>query len=608
MFQVSIFNNNIEISIHEPSADKEAPHILTMPFKESLSKAEELSFLIPIGNPGYNLINALKTRVKITDTRDNKVIFSGRVIPFKSSMTNAGEFLKEVTCEGAMNYLNDTNTRRWNFTNKSPEQILSYILQQHNAKVDISKQISIGLIEVTQPITIDTNHESTLNAIITKIRNILGGDIRVRETNNILYLDYLIAQGSNNNVEVKLGYNLKDMMVEYDPLDMVNRAVMLGYGEGINQLGIESVNSGLEYIEDSISVAEYGVIECVITNKDLQNASTLKAYGQTVLNEKKQIKLAYIISQLDLSVLVGHNNEKFELGDTLHSLCSVMEIDVYDRVVERERDLILSPWNPLLTISTRPITLSDQIIDLKLRNQTLENAPQGSTCIFPYPKDGNIDATHPMNFDLDIPKETININKVYLNLHGRKYRADSKAIVGGGGSTATSSDGGGYTNTYTSQVLDWYQDGGGWKAPSQSMNYNFANLNLSTMLYVVVPAIDNNLPGGKQSSSFLDLWEMDHRHKVAISIPTHGHSVVIPIHGHDISFGIYESTYPNNVRIKINGIDFGVNYGDGTNEINQMDLDITPFVNIGNNKIEISTTQNGRIEAIIYSQIFIQSK
>jgi len=63
-----------------------------------------------------------------------------------------------------------------------------------------------------------------------------------------------------------------------------------------------------------------------------------------------------------------------------------------------------------------------------------------------------------------------------------------------------------------------------------------------------------------------------------------------------------------NTKIKINGVDIGVNYGDGTAEIDQYDLDITPHINIGNNKIEISTEQNGRIEAVIYAQIFIQSK
>ena len=41
-----------------------------------------------------NLINGLKTRVKVIDTRDNSIVFSGRVIPLKSNMAN-GAFQKE---------------------------------------------------------------------------------------------------------------------------------------------------------------------------------------------------------------------------------------------------------------------------------------------------------------------------------------------------------------------------------------------------------------------------------------------------------------------------------------------------------------------------------
>ena len=50
-----------------------------------------------------------------------------------------------------------------------------------------------------------------------------------------------------------------------------------------------------------------------------------------------------------------------------------MNMDVYARVIEREMDLIISPWDTKLVISTRPITLSDQMTSLKQRNMTLEN-------------------------------------------------------------------------------------------------------------------------------------------------------------------------------------------------------------------------------------------
>jgi phage minor structural protein len=588
VYQVSIFNGGQETVIHYPTAEKEAPHILSAQFKETLSQAEQLTLSIPYGNPGYNLIQGLKTKVRIYDTRDNSVIFSGRVIPTKDGMSSDGKFTNQVACEGAMNYLVDSQTRRWEFINKNPREILQFLLDMHNEKVDSERKIYLGIVEVTQPITISTNYESTLNAIVTKVRNILGGDLRVQERNGLLYLDYLIAQGNNNEVEIRLGYNAKEFIREYDPTDIISRGIVLGYGEGVNQLDITKVNGGLEYIDNPEAIEKYGIIEGLITNKDIQNADTLKLYGQTVLNEKKQPKLSYSQSSLDLSVLTGHENEKYELGDTLHTIIDFMSVDVYGRVVERERDLINYPWDPKLTISTRPITLTDQIIQLKQRNLTLENAPQGSTCIFPLIKAENTDPTLPIEFDLDIPKECININRVYINLHGRKYRAYEKGIIGGS-STKSVTGGGGYQD---GSVLE-----------NTTVEPTWTSSTLSTQnAYAVDFGAD-----GKTHQHNISKNMLQHTHMFGIKLSNHTHDIS-HTHANTLEFDIYESTYPKNVKVKVNGTDIGVNFGDGNSAFDQYDIDITDKVVVGNNKIEISTERNGRIDAIVYSQIFIQSK
>lgn len=585
MYEVSIFNDGVETLIHSINPNKEAPHLLKIPFKESLSMPEVLSFLIPCQNQGYELIEGLLTYVKVTDTRDNSTIFNGRVIPIRANMTNEGKFYKEVVCEGALAFFNDTQTRRWNLQNKTPTEALTYLLDQHNSKVDDMRKIFLGNVDIYQAITINTNYETTLNTIISKIKNILGGDLRVRETDGLLYLDYLQSIGNDNGVKIQLGYNMKDLIEEYDPTDIVTRLIPLGYGEGINQLGITSVNSGIDYIDNSISMDKYGVIEGVATNKDIQEANTLKIYGSTILELKKQPKLTISSSSLDLSVLTGHESEKYSYGDTLRIVNDVMNIDVFARVIEREFDL-LTPWNPQITISTRPISLTDQIIELKQRSLSLENAPQGSTCIFALTKADNADSTHTLMFDLDIPDEAININKVYINLHGRKFRAYETGTASGGNSTQTSESGGGSTTSAS----------GGDTATSEEIGSRYPDS--SPMMGDTVDALGVYL----QTHTHEISWAHSH------NAPSHSHNVEIPSHSHGISYGIFEGTYPKNVKIKVNGANIGVNYGDGTVQIDEYNIDITSRVSIGNNVIEISTDQNGRIDAIVYTQIFIQSK
>lgn len=649
MYRVIITNLGDETIIHEPGASKQLPHILSSKYKEVLSLAEEFSFTVPYDNPGYNLIEGLMTKVKVIDTRDNSVVFTGRVLDTKDGMGSDGKFTINVVCEGALNYLNDSQTRRWHFQNQTPQQILTYLLNQHNLKVDDNRKIQVGTIQITQHITIDTNYETTLNSIITKLHNILGGDFKIRETNGTLYLDYLTSQGVDNGVTIQIGVNASKLIREYDPKDIITRAIPMGYGEGINQLNITSVNNGVEYIEVE---SKYGVIEGLVTNKDIQNANTLKIYGQTVLNEKKQPKLIIDTSAIDRSVKAQYSMEKYELGDTLRILSSILNIDVYARVIERERDLINSPWDPTLTISTRPITLSDQIIELKQRNMNLENCPQGSTYIDTFGYAENIDENHSFQLPIWLSPDILYVNRVRLHIDSQKYRAYEKGLKGGGAtttstgpsskttsdnggqSTQTSSSGGGSTQTSSSagQSTQTSSNGGGatvsvkfWRATS---GFDIGPPSELDHQWVEV------VPVG--STQGVDLFSLDHQHMIGnhnhdVTTPSHQHNVTIPVHQHDVTipshshgmdhnhqitipdhthdieYGIFEDTHPSDVQVKINGsVIPDINLSEG----GSLDTDISQYVGTPGEtyNLEVTSSRNGRVNVWVSVQAFIQIK
>jgi len=614
MYTVSLFNGAVETVIHYPSADNTYPHLITIPFKEILSQPDQLSFIMLSNNPGYNLATGLTTRVKVTDTRDDSILFSGRVIPTKSNM-DGGEFTKEVTCEGALAFLNDTHTRRWNLTNKTPSEALTYFLDQHNAKVDATRKIYLGTVTVTQQITIDTNYETTLGAIVSKIHNVLGGDLRVRETAGILYLDYLEAIGANNGTVIQLGYNMKDLIEEWDPSDIVTRLIPLGYGEGINQLGIEGVNGGIDYLDNAEGIATYGVIEGVTTNKDIQDAATLKVYGATYMDQKKQPRLTISASQLDLSVLAGHEGEKYGNGDTLGVLNDVMGIDVLARVIERSMDL-LAPWDPALVISTRPIRLSDQIIELKQKNQSLENAPQGSTFIDTVGYAENIDATHSFQLPIWISPDIINVNRVRLHVDSQKFRAYEKSIASAASSTSTSSSGGSSTQTSSSS---------GNSTPTSNSSsvtttppggaYDPANaVVVSTSSESPLDPHYHSLPGGLLAMAYQHTHAIGHTHSVSVpahthsvTVPSHTHDVTVPSHSHAIDYGIFEDTYPADMQVKINGAVIpGVVITDG----GSLDMDISSYIGTPGTtyNLEVTSSRNGRVNVWVSVQAFIQIK
>lgn len=608
MYAVYIYNNDIETLVHYPTADKDAPHLLSLPLQERLSQADIITFRIPYNNPGYNAITELTTKVKVIDTRDNSIRFSGRVLTIRDSMDESGLFTKEVTCEGALNYLNDIHVRRISYVNKSPAEILTDLLARYNASS--SNPIQLGTVEEQQPITVDYNYETVLNCII-KLRNILGGDIRVREADGVLYLDYLKAQGTNNDVEVRLGYNMKSIMREYDPTEIVTRLIGLGYGEGINQLTFTSINNGKDYLEDVEAISKYGVIEGVMTDKDIQNAYTLKQKTQTVLNEKKQPKLTLSCKALDLSVLAGHESEKYEFGDTLHIINEVMGIDVYARVVERRfSNLLAEPFNPDIVISTRPIRLSDEIIDLKQRNATLENAPQGSTYIDTYGYAENIDAEHPFQLPVWLSPDILNVNRVRLHIDSQKYRAYERGASDGGGTEITSASGGGTTVTSSSVASHRHKMFNNIETSSPADDFitaygftysrNPGQLSPSE-IYFTMPAS----PGGNH----LYTYEASGEHSHSVTVPDHSHAVTILNHIHALVYGIFEDTYPKDVYVKVNGQTVAGPFGTDGNAFN-VDVDLTPYISQPGQTygIEITSSRNGRINAWVSVQAFIQAK
>lgn len=120
------------------------------------------------------------------------------------------------------------------------------------------------------------------------------------------------------------------------------------------------------------------------------------------------------------------------------------------------------------------------------------------------------------------------------------------------------------------------------------------------------------------SGSHTHIWTADHRHSVSIpghthtvsipshthgvSIPSHYHSVSVPHHTHPITYGIYTSTLPSGVTIKINGVDRTSTLGGPFNS-DQTNINISQYLSVGQwNTIELGTARLGRIDTTIFIQ------
>ena len=365
MFQAMIYNNDVETTIHYPSSNKEDPHVNSLPLKENTSGVGTLIFKLFPNNQGYNLVDEFKTYVKVKDLRDNNIRFSGRIIKIEDKMDSDGQIYKDITCENALGFLNDTKERCSTYYGANGLSFLTQILNTHNNKVnDEHKKIYVGNCDINKDITHTCDFKTTLAEILQTVED-YGGYIRIREVDNKRYLDW-VTQLENDIIQVDLGINMKEIVRSNNIFDVGTRIIPLG----ANNITIESVNGGKDYIDDPDAISKYGIIEKTVEYSDIENASELKNKCVNDLYNYTRVEYTLTTSAIDLSYKTGVSKDRYKLGSPLHIRNRFMQID--DNYIINSISLdLLSPYNPTLEISKRKTSLSQTISNI--RSETITN-------------------------------------------------------------------------------------------------------------------------------------------------------------------------------------------------------------------------------------------
>jgi hypothetical protein len=366
LYQIKLINGLEETIVQQPTPYDTFQHLTKININQKKSVADKLTFTIYPNNQGYNKLNDLITLIEIKDTRDSTKLFEGRVISSPSKMSNTGEFFKDVVCEGELAYLNDTKTRVWDLTGLTVRNALQLIIDSHNSRVEADKQFVLGIIDVTGILDCQTNFENSLNFILDKFVNKFGGVLRVRKEGNIRYLDYLGSIGLQNTQEIQLGVNMKDMIIDRDVTNVATRVIPVGK----DNLTIETVNDGKDYLDDADSISQFGIIEQIADLKDIEDPNLLKLSGQEYLEQAKKAKYKLQITSVDLSFL-NMNLESFSVGDDVKIINEVMNVNDFFTVIEKDIDL-LEPWNSKLTIDNKFENLTDRQINMQRAANALD--------------------------------------------------------------------------------------------------------------------------------------------------------------------------------------------------------------------------------------------
>ncbi|MCG3107442.1 hypothetical protein D9R79_25960 [Bacillus anthracis] len=466
--------------------------------------------------------------------------------------------------------------------------------------------------------------------------------------------------------ELRYRKNMKGIKRKVEAKDVMTRIYPLGYGEGVNQLNIKSVNNGLPYIDapDFVRELQDG-FDYIWVDRRFEDPKTLYASAKAMLLKACMPKVTYEIDAIDYELIDPYKIEKYETGKLVRLYDEDFNISVDLRVMDRSKDDVTgNPLDVKLVLENKVTDIGTIQADIEKRQKVNEVYSQGTTNIDSQPFQDNCDPDHPAIIRFQIPNDVKNVNQLILTFETLRFRAYERAIKGGGAVVASTSAGGanvsstssgggtvGSTSSGGSSVQASSSGGGTVKASSSGGDH------VHKMFHGggIVPAEPSTIglytafsdPGRNTSAAFYakgtgssfytygssgnhthDISIPNHTHSINIpnhthsisipnythdiSIPNHTHDITLPDHTHEIEFGIFELyETPSKVTIEVDGnkLPFDSIRGQDINLIPYLAKDDEGKLQRGR-YVEIKITPNSlaRINATVTGRLFIQSR
>lgn len=397
----------------------------------------------------------------------------------------------------------------------------------------------------------------------------------------------------NPQLYIRNGHNLLDISRDRTRTTVCTRLYPLGYGEGVNQLGIEDVNDGCPYLQSPKEfIDKYGIIERVWVDRRYENAESLKAAAQVMLNELQEPVVAYQASMADL--IYNSADAAVEPGAMVRIIDTELGIDKTN-VLTAVEVLHGDIQSSTITIANRSTDIASTVADLADRQRIEMTYSQGATQVYSQSLQENADSKNGLEMDFSIPNEMRIINKVLCKVRMESFRTYSKLTStssqqsstssSGGGSTVSSTNGGGTSKSTDTDGGDSVtsDSGGGTRETTESggsfnktsgsvQGISSSNTgssdgskgyhthtygvgahthNVSVEAHTHVVEIPDHKHTVKVPSHSHDFSVPAHSHSV--TIPAHSHGFTIPGHSHNIEAGIFRFGSPKSFRVLVNG-------------------------------------------------------
>lgn len=594
---------------------------------------ERLAYLENASSVGYELpLNGLWTATFALPADDPKneycqplhyvEIYDGdtRIDLFRivgEDFTRSDESYKVYSCEHVLaTLLNDVMFRYHQIGGSGirTPQVLSYILDQQT-----TQRWALSQCDFDRRFEYSFENSNLLAALFAVPKCF---DVEYEwQWDTTVYPWLLSLKAPNENLQAEIRYrkNLLGIKKVTDASKIVNRVYALGYGEGVNQLGIESVNNGLPYVEDGSSQMRYGVLSSILVDGRYTIPENLKGYARQILEEASTPYISYEVEGIDRFRLDNDDYGRMWPGRLVRVVDEADGITLRTRVVNVSKsDLRADPGSIQVTLANKEQDIAGSISDLQNRALINETYAQGATNLMIQNFADDADPTHPAVLKVWVPDSAVRINKMVLTVAFEAFRGYSNAVSStqinltttnsGGGSTSGASS----TSSTTSSATELLPQN---MAPGNDELANAVH-NHGIPAQTRLAKVDNNnniigsvgwVPSGAHTHG-------NHSHTVNFahthSLPAHSHGITMPSHTHTMQYGIYEGDTASTATVKVDGQSMPTPAEwDEIDIINYLAKDDGGKITRDTwHTIEILPNKQSRIVAALFTQLFTNSR
>lgn len=357
--------NDEEFAIYEPKLEI------------ALNEAGSLEFTMPVTNRFYDKLQKLRTTIEIRATDDfisESLVWRGRVLDTTTQFSKA----KKVHCEGELAFLNDSSISPYNYIRK-PSVMFHYFIKKHNEQVSVNRSFSYFETDVKYDSKDDvllqyenSDYQTAYDNIQSKLIDTCGGYLKALG-GKITYTEKSGPKGSQvirfqeGILELEEFVNGADIFTVLIPLGaMVPTTVINNEGAKEKQdkrRSIRTANGGSPFLENKAGIELYGRIVKTNIWDDIEDANTLKALGEKMLENAIEMATTITIKAIDLH-LINVEVEEFELGYWYRVVSEPHGLDSYFQLTQISYDLG-NPAANTYTFGKQFTALTDSIASSK---------------------------------------------------------------------------------------------------------------------------------------------------------------------------------------------------------------------------------------------------